>query len=135
MKDLYNELSDYLGLPGYSEEGLERQVRSSLRGHALRVKKAGDMIHHALRVKKANSGILRHALRVRKSPGYSLSSHALRVKKPDVLGGHALRIKKDPNNMMFSHVLRAKKDNGLNAENTDPFIKREIFRSHILRTI
>ena len=130
LKELYNELSDYLGLPGYEEDEMHRQVRASgLRGHALRVKKGADMIRHALRVKKASSGILRHALRVRKSPGYSLSSHALRVKKPDVMGGHALRIKKDPNNMMFSHVLRAKKDLGF-----DPYIKREIFRSHILRT-
>ncbi len=128
--------------------------------HALRVRKwaGGDQAAgHALRIKKDFGHS--HALRIKRDglvrPSTSALGHALRIKK-DLMAGHshALRIKKD---FGHNHALRIKKfllDDLLNGAGDDdddddelaqeeyegvydlePYIKRDMSRSHLLRTI
>jgi hypothetical protein len=94
-------------------------------------------------VRRSSGGeLLRHAaLRVKRPAGGSArpASHALRIKRSrsgQILGSHTLRLKKG---VTFNHVLRTKKDlPEYYAEEGDrvfPYMKRQLFRSHVLRTI
>lgn len=100
----------------------------------LRTSKSAPALDHAFRIKRPRFDSSQHALRI-KRPRFDSSQHALRIKRPRFDSSqHALRIKRG-NGMMFNHVFRTKKGNHLGYGSGEPYIKRELFRSHILRAI
>ncbi len=128
-----------------------RETRNDALRHALRIRRSGSgyTLGHALRIKKDapadGSMMYNHAFRIKKdapADGSMMYNHAFRIKKdPSAMYNHAFRIKRDPS-PMYNHALRIKKyvdgDEDPDYDNLmvwDPYLKRGISRTHILRAI
>ena len=145
------------------EDGTDQVEESPLLvGHVLRVKKdpetmpnvpaTKDVSRHVINkrsypvyfgvpsgVRETRNDALRHALRIKRQQRSQALGHTLRIKKSqgDMMYRHALRVKKMLNGVAPSEQASAEEEDDalLLMEAMEPYMKREISRSHILRAI